>query len=116
MRANAAVKALCASSGDSAYSVIETSEPMYGSEARYRSRADRHGARIDSDARRLRLAFNTVVPVLEHIVRGWNLERPDEPESETLSVSVIPDAFRELRVLLLPGRIGSNAGSTTGLC
>src|SRR5688572_12057906 len=55
----------------------------------------------------LRLLLNAAVPVLVHLLGIGNLQWSHQPEPEPLSVGVIPDALRQLRILLLPGWVGA---------
>jgi hypothetical protein len=63
----------------------------------------------------LRLFLDTAVPVFEHLLGGWHPQRTNEPKSQALRIGVIPDALGQLWILLLPGRVGCDTGTTSKL-
>src|SRR4051794_16146733 len=92
---------------------MRTSVPMWGSTA-----SKRWGAapRIPAEARRqiaarlLLVMFEAAVPVAVHIVGRGEFGGAHETEAEPLGVGHVPDAFGELRVLLLP--VGGGGGAS----
>src|SRR5919108_2296452 len=56
------------------------------------------------------ILFHAAVPVLLHLF-GWrDLQWPNDAEPEKLRVGMVPDAFRQLRTLALPGFVGGAPG------
>src|SRR6266404_9905217 len=85
---------------------MRTSVPMCGSAASKRS-----AWRAQVRRAALRIFLDTAVPIPVHLFRGRNLEWTHQAEPETLRVGFVPDAFRHLRILLLPRRIGTDASA-----
>src|SRR3954462_7746097 len=115
---------------------MRTSVPMWGStaskrcsspaKARVRTKRQRIGAAQKHAARRraarmraarmralLLVVLDTIVPIPVHLFRGRKLRRTDQPEAEPLRVREIPDALRELRILLLPVGVRAHARRTS---
>src|SRR5262245_34101064 len=112
MRSKAARKAAVACASPAVYNWMRISVPMWGSTASniLRSAA---GARPDAasmaKANQLVLVmFQAAMPVAVHFIGAGNLCRTHQPEAEPLCVGVIPDALRQLRILLLPVRARSH--------
>src|SRR3954453_1374045 len=59
--------------------------------------------------------FDAVIPNTEHLFGRRHLRGTHEAEAEPLGISHVPDAFRKLGILLLPGRIGGDASGTTNV-
>lgn len=68
-----------------------------------------------SGSRTRLIMLHTVVPVAIHGVGVGNLQRPDQTEAQARRVGVIPDALRQLRILLLPACIRCHARSAPHL-
>src|SRR5947209_1256283 len=110
---------------------MRTSVPMWGStaskrcsspaKARVRTKrqrigaAQKHAARMRAARMRalLLVVLDTIVPIPVHLFRGRKLRRTDQPEAEPLRVREIPDALRELRILLLPVGVRAHARRTS---
>src|SRR5581483_3182654 len=82
--------------------------PMCGSIASIRS-ADTPAQQHTHTSAMLLIALHTAVPVCVHLFGRWNLLGPHQTKAEPLRIGVIPDALRQLRILLLPRRVGCNA-------
>src|SRR5262245_18827480 len=52
------------------------------------------------------LVLDAVVPEFLHLGSGRDFERAHDAEAEPLGVCVIPDALRQLRILLFPAALG----------
>src|SRR5437764_14883864 len=97
---------------------MRTSVPMWGSTASKRcsspatarERTKRQKTAAAPRPALLLVMFDAVVPIPVHLFRGRKLRRTDQPEAEPLRVGEIPDAFRELRILLFPVRVRAHAG------
>src|SRR6478672_3783800 len=92
---------------------MRKSVPMCGSTASNRRRSAALAVTANRSARqrtRLLQALDAAVPVVVHLIGGRSLRRADQPESQPLRVRLIPDALRQLRILLLPGGVGRDAG------
>src|SRR5438045_1977251 len=61
----------------------------------------------------LLVMFDAVVPIPVHLFRGRKFRRTDQPEAEPLRVREIPNALRELRILLLPVSVRAHARRTS---
>src|SRR5438045_1733602 len=100
---------------------MRTSVPMWGSTASKRCNSPPM-ARVGPKRKRIAAAqiralllvmFDAVIPVPVHIFRCRKLRRTDQPEAEPLRVGEIPDAFRELGILLFPVGVRAHAGRTS---
>src|SRR5471030_2768053 len=115
MRSKAARNAAFACSAPSAYNLMRTSVPMCGSTASNNCRSaaaafpkkPRHAAaRKPRDL--LLIVFQAAVPIQIHLRNTGDLRLTNQAETQPLGVRQVPDALRQLRVLLLPGRVGGN--------
>src|ERR1035437_6314630 len=90
--------------------VMRTSVPMCGS-------TPSNGSACNTQANRNALVIlrNAAVPILVHLFGTRNLHWTHQPKTQPLRVGFIPDALRQLRVLLLPARIGSHACTASQL-
>src|SRR5215831_4356595 len=96
---------------------MRTSVPMCGSTAS-KWNCPAHQARTATShtaARRslLLVMFLAAVPVSVHLVGARHPRRTNQAEAQPLSVGFVPDALGQLRVLLLPRRVGRDAGSAS---
>src|SRR4051812_18891035 len=94
---------------------MRTSVPMWGSTASKSCNwpANAGTSRTNGRAHLLLVMFDAVVPVAVHLVRRSKLRRTNQAESEPLGVGHIPDALRQLRILLLPVRVRPHASGAS---
>src|SRR5579863_6781402 len=58
----------------------------------------------------LLIIFHTAVPVAVQLIYPGHFHRTHQAETEPLGIGLVPDAFGQLRILLLPVGVGSHAG------
>jgi len=89
--------------------------PMCGSTASYscggaaNAEPDQASHAAAPSARRLLIVFNTTVPVAVHLIHAGYFDRAYKAETEPLGIGLIPDTLWQLRILLLPRRVGRHA-------
>src|SRR5215831_19042551 len=81
---------------------MRTSVPMCGSTASNRVGWAAEARVANKTTAQLLVMLQAAVPVAEHLIGARDLRRTHEAKAQPLRVGVVPDALRQLGVLLFP--------------